>query len=121
MPSQRCERCLQRVCCCEDPDDEDPVEQDEPFTNKERSKSLTPPTANPDRGTPEPFRGGFGWKRPVSQIDLWCDEELESPDLDEYFNKFALDEHERIRLCRTYANYLAQKVGAGRKKRVKGL
>jgi len=32
------------------------------------------------------------------------------PDLDEYFGNFDLDETQQIAICRTYANYLAQKV-----------
>lgn len=34
----------------------------------------------------------------------------EEPDLDEYFDQFGLTDQERIGMCRTYANYLAQKV-----------
>lgn len=43
---------------------------------------------------------------------LQCDEQYvsECPDLNEYFSNFELDETQVIAMCRTYANYLAQRI-----------
>lgn len=38
------------------------------------------------------------------------EQEPSVPDLDDYFSHFDLDETQQIAICRTYANYLAQKV-----------
>lgn len=43
----------------------------------------------------------------------WKEEELEEgPDLGEYFAEFDLTEQQQIAMCRTYANYLAQRCRA---------
>jgi len=47
------------------------------------------------------------------QTRMICGEEYENhdePDLAEYFDQFDLDETQVIAVCRTYANYLAQRV-----------
>lgn len=43
---------------------------------------------------------------------LKCDEDYNSihPDLAQYFSEFALSEQQQIAMCRTYANYLAQRL-----------
>lgn len=42
---------------------------------------------------------------------LECEEEYEpEPDLDTYFDEFHLTQTQRIAMCRTYANYLTQKL-----------
>lgn len=45
---------------------------------------------------------------------LMCDEEyvheVPGPDLMDYFGRFDISEQQEIAICRTYANYLAQKV-----------
>jgi hypothetical protein len=52
------------------------------------------------------------------------DEGVEQPDLAAYFEQFELTEQQQIAMCRTYANYLSQKVrskfGAGGTKTYKG-
>lgn len=47
-------------------------------------------------------------KRPIS-----FDHEEERADLAAYFEEFDLTEQQQIAMCRTYANYLSQKVRAG--------
>jgi hypothetical protein len=59
----------------------------------------------------------YGEKAPanIGLAELWCNNSFEEalvtkvPDLEEYFSEFDTDAWDRIRLCRTYANYLAQK------------
>ncbi len=78
-------------------------------------------------------RATMGIKQPVgiNMSDLWCDEEeeeaimedaivRESPDLGAYFAEFpSVDAWDRIRLCRTYANYLTQMIPKSSTKRRK--
>lgn len=59
---------------------------------------------------------------------LQCDENYEDivPDLGVYFSKFDLSEQQQIAMCRTYANYLTQKLRAsgaigGPRKKIKVL
>lgn len=47
---------------------------------------------------------------------LHCDERYSpEPDLDAYFDDYHLSAHQRIAMCRTYANYLTQKLRASGK------
>lgn len=75
----------------------DDVEEDEATRVRTRASLVTPWLA--------------GYKVPVSytQADLWREEEEEpeEPDLEEYFTRCGTDWCDRIKLCRTYANYLA--------------
>lgn len=87
---QECGRAVE-ACVCESQLDEEDVEEEDP--------------------EPEITRRG---KR-VRQFEqsMKCDEHYdafyEEPDLRSYFSQFSMTEASQIALCRTWANYLAQK------------
>jgi len=54
-------------------------------------------------------------REPKIDIDL-VDDAYMVPDLHEYFNQFNTDAKRRIAMCRTYANYLAQREIASKEK-----
>lgn len=92
-------------------DDEDELEQGAPMGSESvgSSPKETPPLA--------------ARKRPLSAfVDAIAEDsgdygEHEDPDLDDIFNDAGTDVHHRIRICRTYANYLAAKLRTKQRRR----
>lgn len=95
-----CERCALANCRCAYDIDAQPEEEEELFEE--------------DEGDEEILQHQQGWKR-----SLRCEEKYEDfrPDLAVYFAEFGLTEQQQIAMCRTYANYLAQKVRAAMKEK----
>jgi len=64
-----------------------------------------------DEGDEEIITRGRSFKREADR-SLQCDEEYDdgNPDLAAYFEQYNLTEQQQIAMCRTYANYLSQKV-----------
>lgn len=84
---------LSRISCRCGYDIDAPVEEEDLLEGEQGSEEI-PPT---------------DLKR--SRADLYAGEELgEHPDLAAYFEQYSLTEQQQIAMCRTYANYLSQKV-----------
>ncbi len=96
-----CSVCESQPCCCEAsvPSSPECVPRDDAVMLRTTTRGVA---------TKEP--------RMISQEELWCDEaiyddpEPKGVDLEVYFTKREVDAWNRIRLCRTYANYLAASV-----------
>jgi len=64
-----------------------------------------------EEGDEEIITRGRGFKRDLDR-SLRCEEEYDdgNPDLAAYFEQYNLTEQQQIAMCKTYANYLSQKV-----------
>lgn len=93
--TQRCPDCTRVVCeCAADGDDDDEVEQD----------SSGAPEQIACKGPATYDLTGASWT-PWRHVP----DQEEEPDLEAYFNTLGVTVPDRIRLCRTYASYLAQR------------
>lgn len=119
-----CRRCLGHwpiSCTCnmsnnEDPDD--PIGEEEELPNElKRSHANISQFVDDEaeqvdssQGDEEIIQHAGGYQRHFEK-KLRCDERY-SPeaDLDAYFDEFGLSAESRIAMCRTYANYLTQKL-----------
>jgi len=85
-------------------DEEDPIEESSPLSLKRSNAFIE------EEGDEEIVTHHKGYQRQFAK-KLHCDERY-SPeaDLDAYFDEFGLSAESRIAMCRTYANYLTQKL-----------
>lgn len=90
--TQRCPDCTRTVCECADDGDDD-VEQDSSGGEVVACKAPASYDLSGASWTP--------WRQVPDEVD--------EPDLEAYFNQLGVTIPDRIRLCRTYASYLAQK------------
>jgi len=93
-----CNWCQLNVCRCDYDIDAPRSEEDDLLEDE-------------DEGPEEIATRGRKFKRELDR-SLQCDEEYEdgNPDLAAYFEQYNLTEQQQIAMCRTYANYLSQKV-----------
>jgi len=93
-----CEWCHCEPCRC-NYDIDAPGDEDDDLLEEE------------EEGDEEIITRGRGFKRDLDR-SLRCEEEYDdgNPDLAAYFEQYNLTEQQQIAMCRTYANYLSQKV-----------
>jgi len=88
-----CSWCQLINCVCAY-DIDAPAEEEDQLEGEQGSEEISPPRS---------------LKRSVADLS-GIDEFGENPDLAEYFEQYKLTEQQQIAMCRTYANYLSQKV-----------
>lgn len=108
LNEDHCGECEKDPCVCVEQDDEDDVS---PSQNKAWGKRTLIDMVD-DEDDPHIYQSAAG-KTPAHMrrfIDDECEEEVEEPDLQYYFEQYELTKQQQIAMCRTYANYLAQQL-----------
>jgi len=89
-----------------DSDEEDPIEESSPPSLKRSAAFIE----QEDIGDEEVLEHSKGYQRHFQKALLCSERYSPEPDLDVYFDDFGLSAQQRIAMCRTYANYLTQKL-----------
>lgn len=109
LGGQDCVDCGQRICECSSGSEDAEAELPQ--------GGVPGVTTEPYFDEPEPLNRGLAVAGKQPLLTSWhMEEDEEEPDLAEYFNRFEADTMTRIRLCRTYANYLAASRSRGMKR-----
>lgn len=121
LMDDHCGECGCDPCVCHAPEqDEEEVEESPPRELVRANAGVKRPlfasqfvddeAAEGEDGEDEIIEHHRGFQREF-QKRLHCDEVYSNePDLDAYFGEFGLSAQSRIAMCRTYANYLTQKL-----------
>lgn len=125
---QHCSECGRDPCECYSQQDEDidnakHYEQEEPNTLKRSAAFLGQPRdpeyveeiSNSPVEDEEVLEHNARYQKRFKQALLCSESYSQEPDLDVYFDDFHLSAQQRIAICRTYANYLTQKLRASGK------
>lgn len=121
----KCDVCGEDPCGCGDQDDDCGEyhvygAQKEPASLK-RSNAFIESSQPPSEedidmdSDPEVLAHNDNYQKKFKQALLCSEQYNQEPDLDVYFDDFHLSAQQRIAICRTYANYLTQKLRASGK------